>query len=322
MDDRKAVSVLTATYNRRELLERLYRSLANQSDLRFEWIVVDDGSSDGTDRWIRSILPAAPFEMKYKINEHGGKHRAMNTGIAMSGTKFVFIVDSDDYLPGNAIETITGWIPDIEARDDLAGMSGLRTDPFHKVIGEALRMRQGSFIECSNLERYRMSLLGDKAEVYKTDILGKYPFPEYEGEFFLTERIVWDRIAADGYRIRWYNEPIYICEYQESGLSNSGANRLKGHLDNYQGYLAFVKQSLRFMEPLEAVTVFRDYNKTGRVKKLSLRQRAKELDFSLISYCYYLVIKMPALDFLRILRRVRKANEESFSAQNQKKRLY
>ncbi len=146
MDDRKAVSVLTATYNRRELLERLYRSLANQSDLRFEWIVVDDGSSDGTDRWIRSILPTAPFDIKFKINEHGGKHRAMNTGIAMSGTKFVFIVDSDDYLPSNVMKTIIGWIPDIEARNDLAGISGLKTDPFHHVIGEAPKTRQGSFL--------------------------------------------------------------------------------------------------------------------------------------------------------------------------------
>lgn len=303
MGDKTALTVFTPTYNRKELLKRLYDSLLDQTDFRFEWVVVDDGSSDGTDQWVREVLPTSPFEIKYKMNEHGGKHRAINKGVQMADAKFVFFVDSDDWLPNHAIETILTWIPDIERREDLAGMSGLRTAPSGDVIGEAPRTPQGSFIECSNLERYRKHLLGDKAEIYKTDILRKYPFPEYEGEFFVTERLVWDRIAADGYKIRWYREPIYICEYQENGLSQSGSNQLKGHLENYQGYLAFVKQSLKVMEPLEAVTVFREYDRTGREKKKSLPQRAKELDIALMDYCCYLGLKMPMLYVLRILGR-------------------
>ena len=95
------------------------------------------------------------------------------------------------------------------------------------------------FIDATNLERKSKKLLGDKAEVYRKDILLKYPFPEFEGEKFLTEAVVWNRIAADGYKIRWFNKIICICEYLDDGLTKTDAEERR--INNFNGYTCFEK---------------------------------------------------------------------------------
>ena len=327
------ITVFTPTYNRLEFMQRLYRSLLAQTDKSFEWIVVDDASTDGTDAWMASIEDDAPFDIKYKKNPHGGKHRAINTGVKLARGDWFYIVDSDDQLPDNSIETVSRWIRELdhgsgEGADDgagahdagshdagsgqkdrstagrIAGVAGLVTDLSGHVVGEHPDTEVGDYVECGNLQRYRSGLNGDKAEIYRTDIMKRYPFPEFEGEDFVTERVVWDRIAHDGYVLRWYNVPIYTCEYREEGLSKSGINSVKGHLKNYRGYVLFVRQSVRYMEAREAVTVFREYDRTARIRKRVLKKRAKDIGFSVPHYLYYLLIKMPAVYAVRVAGRV------------------
>lgn len=295
------ITILTATYNRIGLLKRLYESLMNQSIKNFEWIIVDDDSTDGTDEWIKTIQFNNSFCIKYKKQQHGGKHRAINKGVQLASGEYIFIVDSDDLLPNNSIETVIKWLDDIGKRDDLAGVSGLMVDPDLKLVGEKPKLYDKEYIECSNLERYKKQLMGDKAEVYKTEILKKYPFPEIENEFFVTERLIWDKIASDGYKIRWYNVPIYICEYQQDGLSRTGANMKEGHINNFNGYVEFIKQAIRIQEPMEAVTYFREYNNISKYMKLSLKERASKLDISMFSYIFYYLCKMPFFYFLRLI---------------------
>ena len=299
------ITVFTPTYNRLELLQRLYRSLLAQTDKSFEWVVVDDASTDGTDAWMASIEDEAPFDIKYKKNPHGGKHRAVNTGVKLARGDWFYIVDSDDQLPDNSIETVSRWVAELDDRTDtIAGVAGLVTDLSGHVVGERPDTEVGDYVECGNLQRYRSRLNGDKAEIYRTDIMKRYPFPEFEGEDFVTERVVWDRIAHDGYVLRWYNVPIYTCEYREEGLSKSGINSVKGHLKNYRGYVLFVSQSVRYMEAREAVTIFREYDRTARIRKRVLKKRAKDIGFSVPHYLYYLLIKMPAVYAVRVAGRV------------------
>lgn len=299
------ITVFTPTYNRLELMQRLYRSLLAQTDKSFEWVVVDDASTDGTDVWMASIEDDAPFDIKYKKNPHGGKHRAINTGVKLARGDWFYIVDSDDQLPDNSIETVSRWVAELDDRTDtIAGVAGLVTDLSGHVVGEHPDTEVGDYVECGNLQRYRSGLDGDKAEIYRTDIMKRYPFPEFEGEDFVTERVVWDRIAHDGYVLRWYNVPIYTCEYREEGLSKSGINSVKGHLKNYRGYVLFVRQSVRYMEAREAVTVFREYDRTARIRKRVLKKRARDIGFSVPHYLYYLLIKMPAVYTVRLAGRV------------------
>ena len=301
------ITVFTPTYNRLELMKRLYSSLIRQTDKSFEWIVVDDASTDGTDAWMASIEDEAPFRVIYKMNPHGGKHRAINTGVKLAKGDWFFIVDSDDQLPENSIETVSGWIRDLDhgsTAGRIAGVAGLVTDLSGHLVGECPDIDVGEYMVCGNLQRYRSRLMGDKAEIYRTDIMKAYPFPEFEGEDFVTERLVWDRIAHDGYVLRWYNVPIYTCEYREEGLSKSGINSVKGHLKNYRGYVLFVRQSVRFMEAMEAVTIFREYDRTARIRKRKLKKRAKDIGFSVPHYLFYLLIKMPVLYAGRITKRI------------------
>jgi len=120
----------------------------------------------------------------------------------------------------------------------------------------------------------------------------------------VTESLVWDAIGAAGYKIRWYNEPIYICEYLEDGLTKTGANEIQGHIDNYQGFLAYIKQCRQVHSKYDYVLNFSDYERTAKFLKLSWKQRASELDMDIMTYISYKVIIRPLALFIRKVRRL------------------
>lgn len=239
------VTVFTPTYNRKTFLETLFNSLKNQTSKDFEWIVVDDGSSDGTNKLFESFN-SKEFNIKYIQVENGGKHRAINKGLELAKGEMFFIVDSDDYLKETAIEEIIKMEDSIKKLKGYCGVSGVRVYPSDEIIGGW--NHDGEYIDCTNLERYENGLLGDKAEVYYTEILKKYKFPEIDGEKFLSERVVWDKIANDGYKIRWFNKKIYVCEYQEGGLTDS-LDRLI--VNNPKGYTLEMKNEFIYASSLK-----------------------------------------------------------------------
>ena len=216
------VTVFTPAYNRGFIIEKLYESLRHQTNMNFEWIVIDDGSQDNTQllfrKWMSEIND---FKITYRRVENGGKHRAINKAVEMASSEAFFIVDSDDYLVDSAIEYVIRWFETIRLDNGYAGISGLRGGNSEQPIGGWGKF-DTPYIDITNLERKNYGLLKDKAEVYKTSILKKYPFPEYPGENFISESVVWNAIARDGYKLRWYNKIIYICQYLEGGLTRNG----------------------------------------------------------------------------------------------------
>lgn len=211
------ITVFTPTYNRKDLIDRLYQSLLQQTQKNFEWLVVDDGSSDDTENFFVKLSSMEhPFPIRYIKQNNGGKHRAINNGVNNALGKLFFIVDSDDYLTENAIEKINQWITTLDNSHKWAGISGLKGFSKDSVVGQHSDF---SYIDAKNNERRKYNLLGDKAEVYFADVLKQHPFPEIPGENFISEEIVWNAIARDGYYLRWFNEIIYICDYLEGGLT-------------------------------------------------------------------------------------------------------
>ncbi|ONI37877.1 hypothetical protein AN639_01215 [Candidatus Epulonipiscium fishelsonii] len=182
-------------------MPQLYKSLKNQTNENFEWIIVDDGSTDNTRELIYS-LNKSNLNVTYIKQINGGKHRAINRGIKYANGDFTIIVDSDDYLTNDAIETIIKWCNTIEGKLEFAGVSGLKGYSLFKKIGGFPKYIK--FIDATNLQRKKYDLGGDKAEVYRTNILRQYPFPTFKSENFIAEGIVWNRIAKDGYKIRWF----------------------------------------------------------------------------------------------------------------------
>lgn len=215
----RTITILTPTYNRAELLKRLYQSLKEQTCGDFLWRIIDDGSKDETKQVVESFQREGCIDIVYERQENGGKHRALNRGIAQIDSKLTFIVDSDDFLPRDAVEIILRYHEKYKAAENLCGYSFLR-------CYEDGSVNTAYFKEDEEISTYRDvringNIGGDKAEVFFTHILKQYPFPEFEGEKFLPEDAVWMKMSGP-YHMVHVNQCIYISEYLEGGLTKTG----------------------------------------------------------------------------------------------------
>lgn len=273
------ITIFTPTYNRVHLLRRLYDSLIRQTKYDFEWLVVDDESTDDTKMFLEEVSNSSvPFSVHFFEQKHGGKHRAINFALKQAKGEYFFIVDSDDWLPENAIELLIGWLQEIQGIPLLCGVAGQKALADGKPVGNSFADKE--YVDASSLERKKLHIEGDKAEVFDTEVLRNHPFPEFEGEFFVTEAVCWNAIAADGYKLRWHQEPIYYCEYLEDGLTKTGANDLSGHIANFQGYSYYIRQCLTIKNRLDSYRDFVDFEKTCDAMCLTTSERAKALHLS------------------------------------------
>lgn len=212
------ISILTPTYNRAYTLKRAYESLIRQTMKDFEWIIVDDGSSDNTKDLVNEFIAEGLISIKYFYKENGGKHTALNYGIKKIKSSYVLILDSDDYLKDDCIEIVINSWKKYDKNKKIGCLSFLRVFPNEETIGKKYKDTE---IISNHIDfRYNKSLLGDMCEVFRSSVLKKYPFPVFEGERFLSEAIVWNRIAFD-YDTVYINEPIYVTDYLEDGLSKN-----------------------------------------------------------------------------------------------------
>lgn len=218
------LTILTPTYNRADYLPRLYESLKAQTNKDFLWLVVDDGSGDNTKELIASYGDGT-VEIRYIAQKNAGKHAALNRGISEIETELTFIVDSDDYLPENAVETILRYHEKYRNTPNLCGYSFLRCHADGRVNTAYFPSEEliGTYAEV----RINGGIGGDKAEVFDTSILKQYPFPTFPGEKFLPEDVVWMRMSGP-YQMVHINENVYYCDYLENGLTNTG-KRMKIH---------------------------------------------------------------------------------------------
>ncbi len=241
------LTVFTPTYNRAYCLERLYRSLQGQSCRDFEWLVVDDGSQDDTRELVaRWQGEGNDFPIRYYYQENGGKHRAINCGLDLAAGELFFTVDSDDYLTADALEKVVSWEASIASLSGYCGVAGnLGTSPTETPNTPF----DGPYWDGSLLSRYdggKVTIDGERALVFYTDIHRKYKYPEFENEKFMTEAVAWNRMARDGYRMRFYNDIIWIYEYLPDGLTWAGFRLFR---DNPQGYCLFLQEKTAFLTP-------------------------------------------------------------------------
>lgn len=265
------VTVCTPTYNRAYCLSDLYQSLKVQTNKNFEWIIVDDGSCDNTKGIVSDwVEHEKNFDIRYIYKENGGKHTAVNRGVQHAQGECLIIVDSDDILAPNAIEDILTAFAELP-QEGFAGVGFNKLFLDGSLVGTTF---SGDSVDATSLERPRYNIGGDKAEVFYTEILKKYPFPVFEGERFLTEAIVWNRIAAAGYKLRWYNKGIYLCQYREDGLSMNASG-----LNSFEGYTLAVKELLSYNQAIlkEKICTMGVYAWVAEQKNLSTRQVACRL---------------------------------------------
>ncbi len=213
------ITVITPTYNRGDMLERLYRSLLGQTVKDFCWLVVDDGSGDGTEALVKRWSEENKIKICYQKQENGGKHRALNAGIRRIESLLTFIVDSDDYLPEDSIRIILEYHNKFAGTPGICGYSFLRFYSNGEVNTAYFPINEE--IDTYLKVRINGGIGGDKAEVFYTDVLKEYPFPEFRGEKFMPEDTVW-MMMSEKYAMVHINECVYISDYLEGGLTRSG----------------------------------------------------------------------------------------------------
>ncbi len=242
------LTILTPTYNRSDLLEKAYHSLLKQTNKNFEWFVVDDGSTDDTEKVMKQYQKENKIKIQYVYQENGGKHTALNEGIKRIKTDYILILDSDDQLTEDCVEFVYHKWKQYDSNKKIGCLSFLKVFPNHEVIGKKYEEQE---IQSNHIDfRYNRNLLGDMCEVFRTSVLKQYPFPVFSGERFLSEAIIWNKIALE-YDTVYINHPIYIAEYLEGGLSQNSLklryNNPVGALENAKVFMnSRFKISIRF----------------------------------------------------------------------------
>ncbi|MEU2429708.1 glycosyltransferase family A protein [Streptomyces sp. NPDC007861] len=198
-------SVITAAFNRSHTLPALFHSLQRQQT-ELEWIVVDDGSTDGTKDLINDMAATADFRVSYLSQPNSGKHVAMNRGIAAARGEFAALADSDDTLLDGALPALhTAWgqIPP-KNRDRYVGVTG-RCTTGAEVLGSPI---PGGHLDASWQEaQYRHRLRGERWGMQRLDVLLRHPFPERPDQRFVAEGAVWRAIGRN-YLTRYIETPV------------------------------------------------------------------------------------------------------------------
>lgn len=245
------LTIHTATYNRAHTLPNVYESLTKQTCYDFDWFVTDNGSTDETEQLFEEWCEK---EKRFKIHYHKisdrGIPRALNYGVNHISGDYFFMLDSDDKLLPNAVEIILKAIESIDAQDDICGVGFVRvTEKGQPIKGVWPKVNKDGYVDCINLDRYLYDLDADMCEAYKVNILKKYPFPVWHDEIYAPEQLCFDAMALDGYKIRWYKDAVYICEYLEDGQTQGNWNLLR---KNKMGYAMLNNQSLLYLRTFKA----------------------------------------------------------------------
>lgn len=293
------LTIFTPTYNRAHTLRRLYESLNRQTDLDFEWLVIDDGSTDDTETLMETFLSQnPPFVVRYQKIDHRGKPFAQNLALDLANGDFFLTCDSNKYLDDRAVEQISMMQDSIANAPMICGVGGYRASFSGKIYGGEMTKSKDGYIDCSNNDRVKYNLLGDKSTAFRTEILRKYKSPIFPDETFVTEAVWLIPMACDGYIIRWFPQVLCYGEYDPDGLTAQGANSYRGHEQNYHGYLAYLKVALRAFGMVNMKSELIEAIKIAKAKHISLTAVAEEIGCD-CKQLYYIWIRHICGNFYR-----------------------
>ena len=231
----KTLTVFTPAYNRAYSIHLCYESLLRQTCKDFEWLVVDDGSSDNTRELIESWQKKDNgFEIKYVYKENGGMHTAHNTAYENIETELNVCIDSDDYMTDDAVENIVKLWKE-KGSEKYAGIIALDCTKDGRTIGLPLESDRE---ETTLKGYYARGGKGDKKLIYRTDVMKKYPpYPVFEGEKYVSIAYKY-YLADEDYQLIIMNKPVCVVEYMEDG---SSTNMYRQYLRNPRGF-AFIRK--------------------------------------------------------------------------------
>ena len=228
------LTILTPTWNRRRTLPRLYDSLKAQGRRDFEWLIVDDGSTDDTAAWVESCHGTAHFPVRLLRQDNGGKHVALNTGVAAAHGEWIFIVDSDDLLTGDALEVVAAAVDSVVDNPDVVGLCFRRAGLDGRLLGRPCEDAAVPLVSTPTEVGRRVR--GDRAYIFRRDVMARLPFPVIPGEKFVPELYIWNKIGDQGQIWFYLDRAIYLCEYLDDGYTRNFSAHLKR---SPRGFLLF-----------------------------------------------------------------------------------
>lgn len=234
-----ALTVFTPTYNRAYTLHLCYESLLRQTSKDFVWLIVDDGSSDGTEAMVKKWQAEADFPIRYVYQQNQGMHGAHNTAYELIETELNVCIDSDDYMADDAVEKILSfWTK--HGGSEYAGIVALDASTDGTVIGTNLP--QGLTSATLSDLYGKHGIKGDKKLVYRTELTRACPpYPLFEGEKYCP--LSYKYILIDQQcPLLIMNEVVCYVEYRTDG---SSLNMVKQYVRNPQGFAFFRKTAMR-----------------------------------------------------------------------------
>ncbi len=230
-------TIFTPTYNRAHTLTRLYESLLNQKFINFEWLIVDDGSTDGTQSLVESFTAENKINIRYVFQENGGKHIAINTALENTSADWFVIIDSDDYLRKCAMFKIKELADHLDEK--FAGFTGIR-------FSEKINFNPSQFGNKAWTEdhSYQWAHHGEMGFIWRAAIVKQFPFPVFEGEKFCQESLVLRRIMQK-HPVLFTDHVLFGGDYLEDGLTaNVWNNMLKSPRYSMLNYSERIDQNI------------------------------------------------------------------------------
>lgn len=230
------ISILTSTYNRKEKLKKLYESLARNSKTsnNFEWLIIDDGSSDNTKEEVQKFIEEKKINVKYFYQENSGKMAGINKLVDIAKGDIMFTCDSDDELTDDAITIIEKYSNKLLKDKNAYGLCFLKIFKNGKISGGKFK---SDLYKSTIFNLYfKEKIGGEKTLVFKSSIRKKYKYELEKDEKFVTEESLYHKIEKDGYYLICINKPIEIIEYQENGYSKDYLKTFKKYPKGYYKY--------------------------------------------------------------------------------------
>lgn len=234
----KKLTVFTPTYNRAYCLSKCYDSLKRQTNKDFIWLIIDDGSTDNTKDLVSNWQTENLIDIQYIWQENQGMHGAHNTAYELIETDLNVCIDSDDYLPDNAVEKILGlW--EREGSGNVSGLIGLDSFTDGTVIGSKLPDN----LKTSTLFNlyYKYGVTGDKKLVYRTELTKKFPYPRFENEKYVGLAYKYYKLDQE-YEMLLMNDVLCYVEYLPDG---SSLNMLNQYRKNPKGFAFYRKELMK-----------------------------------------------------------------------------
>ncbi|WP_020062958.1 glycosyltransferase family 2 protein [Bacillus sp. 123MFChir2] len=252
----KKLTIFTPTYNRAYCLHKCYESLKRQTNKDFIWLIIDDGSSDHTKELVSSWRAENCIEINYYWQQNQGMHGAHNTAYELIDTELNVCIDSDDYMPDDAVEKILSfWMK--YGSDEISGIIGLDSYTDGRIIGSKLpgNLKRTTLFNLYN----KHDITGDKKLVYRTELTKQYPYPIFKNEKYVGLAYKYYMLDRQ-YEMLLMNEVLCCVEYLPDG---SSMNMLKQYRRNPKGFafyrkelmkLPFVSRSFKYRQAIHYIS--------------------------------------------------------------------